>query len=286
MYGLCGISHNIQNIYKLSVPYINGSKIRIVDDLKPFYLEFLKQNYDHPPMNPASDPVMSDKSTMKALLGFFSESKINDLHQESMVGDFYDQETEHSKYEFARAQLRELKALNQELSELFKLAVHSIVISSSHQNQSGLGAHGGTSSKLIGLMWLTLKPEISAQDLQELYIHELTHTLVFLDELNYGHFNYENISKRDYWASSSILNRPRPLDKVIHSIVVATEVIHARQTFLRNEDTLLVHPETNLLKTNTLASIESVFNLKNLDQVCLPRTIQLAQMAREHLLNL
>ena len=125
--------------------------------------------------------------------------------------------------------IQTLRNLNPELGALFQLVIHSIVLCGSNLNSAGLRAHGGTSSKCIGLMWLTMKGNLSVQDVMEVLIHEMTHTLVFVDELNYRHFDYTHLTRSENLAQSSTFNRLRPMDKVIHSILVA----HGKFLFAR-----------------------------------------------------
>lgn len=286
MYGLYGISENIKNVYRLSAPFANEDDLETIADLKPAYFEFLKHHQPAYPLDLDADQIVSERGRAQTLATSFAASKINDLHQEKMIGDFYDQDTQATCFNLARRGLDALADANAEAIELFNLVVHSILLCGSNLNNAGMRAHGGTSSKCVGLMWLSMQRDLSTQDLVELFIHEMTHTLVFLDELNHGHFDYTYMTLDENWAQSSILNRQRPMDKVIHSIVVAHEVLSARATFLSNTDKLNVHPSSKTLKANTLDSIASVLNHPRRDLVCKPRAIELAETVRVQLLNM
>ncbi|RYF48001.1 MAG: hypothetical protein EOO38_11045 [Cytophagaceae bacterium] len=114
-------------------------------------------------------------------------------------------------------------------------------------------------------------------------IHEFTHTLVFLDELNHGHFDYENLTKRKFWATSSILKRERPMDKVVHSILVSFEILSARKEYFGPAAGPLIHPSDEALRENLKISIDSVLEHPLLSQVCKQRTIDLVKMVKEKL---
>ena len=286
MYNLCGFAHNIQNIYKLSSSFSKNNSIKTIDDLKPFYLDFLQNSYNYSEINRTKNLIIKNKEIENQLISSFSESNLNDLNQENMIGNSYSDEYHKIISNNLNNNIDKLNKLNHEFYELFRLSIHSIIICSSKINQSRMKANGGTSNKLIGLIWLNLKPDLLDQDIQEMLIHELTHTLVFLDELNFGHFNYNNLSKKEFWAKSSILQMQRPMDKVIHSIIVSSELLLARNTFLSNKDSVSLHPNSKNLKTNTLSAIDSVFNLKNIDDVCLPRSIELVEKAQKCVINL
>jgi hypothetical protein len=227
--------------------------------------------------------IVRKESAAKSLVSAFAGSKINDLEQERMVADVYQNEDFENRAVLIHQALRLLNEQNREVGELFKLAVHSILLAGSTSNKVGLKAHGGSSNACIGLIWLSLKPGLSTQDIVEMLIHELTHTLVFIDELNYGHFHYEDMMLSENWARSSILKRSRPMDKVVHSIVVATEILHARAKYLPNTDELSVHPDSKSLARDTFIAIDTVVNHPNRNGICQPRVFELVNHAKAHI---
>jgi len=287
MYGMFGVNLNIENIYKLAAPHVGDAEIVTAQDLKPSYLQFLALAHKEFPISIEHDLVISEPERTNLFAGAFSESVLNDLHQERMVGEIYSNELLLQNIDLVKSSLKTLKKIRPDLADLFELAVHSIVLCNSNKNTEGSRAHGGTTNKCIGLIWLNLRPGISEHNILEMLIHELTHTLVFLDELNYEHFNYHNITKKEYWAVSSILKRQRPMDKVIHSIMVSMELIHARRTFLpvENEPQLL-HPDTLALIKSIKTSIDSVITHPLLEGVCKPRAIDLVMKAKEQILEI
>lgn len=60
------------------------------------------------------------------------------------------------------------------------------------------------------------------------------------------------------WARSALLKVPRPVDKVIHSIIVATEIVMFSERFLGHPATPLVHPPTPKILTQIAAPLQSV----------------------------
>lgn len=286
MYGLFGLSHNIQNVYRLAAPFVGERDVEKMRDLKPFYLDFLQNLHRDFPIHRQNDLVVKDPDVARTLVQAFSGSKINDLEQEQMVAAVYDGDDFARRADLVLSAVRKLEEINPELGELFHLAVHGVLLAGSGSNKAGFTAHGGSSNTCIGLIWLSLKDSLSTQDLVEMLIHELTHTLVFVDELNFEHFNYAEMTKSKNWARSSILKRPRPMDKVLHSIVVSTEILHARAKYLPNVDRLVVHPQSKSLRESTLVSIESVLAHPNLNEICKPRAIELVEAAKVHLQTL
>ncbi|MGE0528049.1 MAG: HEXXH motif-containing putative peptide modification protein, partial [Bdellovibrionales bacterium] len=234
MYGLFGFSHNIKNIYKLAALHDEGMEVGGLDDIKAGYIECLRRLHDEFPIDSSEDLIIRDRVRANSFISAFSGSRINDLEQEQMITGLFEESDFSSRCELVERGLKMLHELNPELSDLFHLAVHGILLAGSGSNKAGLKAYGGSSNRCIGLIWLSLSPRLSLQDLLEIFIHELTHTLVFLDELNYGHFNYHYLTQAENWARSSILKRHRPMDKVLHSIIVASEILNARSRFLPN----------------------------------------------------
>lgn len=288
MYSLFGISQNIKNVFRLSVNYSNGQDIRHTDDLSISYRNFLEEHQKNYPVGRGNkSQIVKNAKDYAAFRQAYSESSLNDLEQEQMLSAEFAEDSIAERAQRIEEALEHLATVCPELSQLFHLVIHSIIISDSRKNKTGLNAHGGTSSKCVGVMWLTLKPELSKNDIVEMLIHELTHTLVFLDELNNQHFNYKNISKEFTWAQSAILNRLRPMDKVVHSIVVSAEVLLARSRFLKsNHSEISVHPSCEKLKQSTLTAIESVLEHKNLQDICLPRSVKLVSQAKSAILNI
>jgi hypothetical protein len=89
-------------------------------------------------------------------------------------------------------------------------------------------------------------------------VHELTHHALFIDEHRYGHYDYPVILAPETWAQSALLKTPRPLDKVIHSIIVATEIVMFREQCLGHPAAPLVHPPTAKICTQISQSLDSV----------------------------
>jgi len=107
---------------------------------------------------------------------------------------------------------------------------------------------------------------------------------IFIDELTTAHFNYGNLTKKPYWALSSILKRQRPMDKVVHSIIVSMKILHARKTYLpQTNDPVVIQPKWISLAANVRNSIESVLSHPLLDDVCKPRSISFMKTALDQL---
>src|SRR5581483_6992105 len=116
---------------------------------------------------------------------------------------------------------------------------------------------GGSTSQAIGVIWANPKVSYTTADIIEILVHELSHHAMFLDELRYTHYSYSRVPQQSTWARSAILNVARPLDKVLHSIVVAIEVLLFRDGYLGYPVNPRVHPPTRVMIEQLRDSISS-----------------------------
>ncbi|MGH8811979.1 MAG: aKG-HExxH-type peptide beta-hydroxylase [Advenella sp.] len=206
-------------------------------------------------------------------------SLLDDKKQNNVIEDTLDFEAEEKAVLIDKA-LNLLNILDYEYSQLFKTLVTDIFIM-----PSGC-ARGGTTSAAVGIIWANPRCYYKVAEVLEFLIHEMTHNALFIDEQFHQHYNYDEILKKSNWAISAILKTPRPLDKVIHSIIVATEVVLFRDKLLGHPERPLVHPPTNMLIDQALISIDSVktiISTSNFKALISPRVNYLLQNAEEKL---
>ncbi|BAP15630.1 hypothetical protein AS19_27790 [Alcanivorax sp. NBRC 101098] len=276
MYHLLGMDENVRNIYKAVFPHIGqGREINTIDDLRLPYLEFLRKQQPQCPTNFDDNPFITDIDIESQLASSYSEGSLDDLQQSNLIGESYDNRNKKSRISFSAIALNQLMEKDSNLAALFKLVIHSIFTKKYSSENGTRGTHGGSSSGAIGAIWITVNEGINEIDLMELFLHELTHHLIFIDELNYPQFNYKEIKKKENYAYSAILNLSRPLDKVVHSIVVATEIVLAREHILSSSQERKIHPSTEKMKEDIYKSIESIEALKNIESILKPRAFDL-----------
>jgi hypothetical protein len=111
----------------------------------------------------------------------------------------------------------------------------------------------------------------------------MTHLSLFVDERLRRHYlDYATLHLPENFARSAVYGLQRPLDKVLHSIVVATEVLLFREYVTGHDShTGAIHPATERLLAGTLASIESTLDLQRRRPVLAPRGIELVSRCRE-----
>ncbi|NBE50761.1 aKG-HExxH-type peptide beta-hydroxylase [Streptomyces boluensis] len=148
------------------------------------------------------------------------------------------------------------------------------------------GLAGGTSSTVLGVLWLAPKEHWNSIDVQEFLLHEFIHHTLFLEERRFGFYrNMDLLMEDQYLTRSAIRKDRRPLDKVLHSIVVGTEVLLARQDnrIPGYADTVLsLHPQSDELRDGVAASLDEVFELP-LEKLLQPRPIEILELCRKRL---
>jgi hypothetical protein len=252
-------------------------------DLNHLRRQYLRQLAKIQPdsfVNFEDDIFITDPASINLLRAAFTVGKLNDLRQDDVMGGHYEPDDLRGKILLARDALTSLMSMNEDFAIIFATAIHSVFIVPDKSSANAKGSRGGSSSASIGSIWLSAKNGVSTHELAEMYVHELTHHLLFIDELNHEQFYYKELSNPSNFARSAILKRDRPLDKVVHSIVVAAELLQAREQFLGGKEGNNVHPPSRHLATATIDAIESVYQLKNIDRLVTARVFQLLDSSR------
>lgn len=214
---------------------------------------------------------------IKELLHLFEEdSALNDFDEIFDHSASHDQEFPIQRVQEAILQMHNL---DPEFNELLHLVINVIFSAPS------VLAGGGSTSAAIGCIWVNLRKHWQMQDVLEFLVHETTHNLVFLDELCYGHYtDYALLPKNENFAWSAILNKLRPIDKVIHSIVVSTEVLLFRENCVGHPEKPFLHPPTNIMIDQAIYSIEYLNQNPKLKSLLTSRTKHLLDIC-EHTLQ-
>ena len=288
MLNIIGADAVIRNFYRISHPHIQKPVEAVQwQDLKTGYRRFLALYHPELPVNDESDIFINDGGHEERLCISFAEEdpRLNDLQQHESLGREYGHREKQSKIHQARRAVAELFSLDAMVSRVFDLAIHSVFIRMNNPNHNRV-FYGGSTSRAIGVIWLSGHEIITKDDLLELFLHELTHNLVFIDELNHPQFNYDLLFREEYFAPSALLGIRRPLDKTVHSIIVGTELVEYRSTLLNGREMEInVHPETDELIRATAAACDSVLSMPNLREVAEERAVELVKLCRDRCLR-
>lgn len=280
MYHLFGLEEIIKTIYALSHPYI-VNHIETIHALKSPYHSWLSHvnNKTIDCYDTQSLFVINNLSLEESFIEEYkSDSMLDDKNQSSMIGGIFSIEEKERQIIKINSALNHLKIILPEHYELFNLVISHIIFRKSDS------CGGGSVSSVIGLLWLNIKEQLTIYDVLELLIHELTHNLLFIDERRYGHYNYDAIALQHNYAVSAILKETRPLDKVIHSIVVAAEIILSRRKYQYDSKNVSIHLPTDKMIEQIAVSIQSVMTMYNIEKLLSVRVFMILNIISKKLL--
>ena len=253
-----GFEAQIDNLMTL-IGTIDLNKVKKIATLKEVQTEYhsliQKMQKRIPGGEPGTVNVITDFEKAKALRPLFvNDSLLDDKAQADVITEMKDDEATDKKALILRA-IHELGIYSEVHKALFDTLITDIFILPS------VRAKAGSTSQAIGVIWANPKTTYSLHDMVEILVHEMTHHAMFIDEVRYVHYSYSAVMDKSTWARSAILNVPRPLDKVLHSAVVATEILLMRANYLGHPVMTKVHPPTNVMLTqlkDAIASTEKV----------------------------
>ncbi len=222
---------------------------------------YQKEAYGTLYFEPAILWVDSIDGTQAQIDAFDTKSDLNDLRQEKMI-----QSPCPEKIAQAKIYFDQLSQTDPERAQVFSLIMNAVFCAHSEW------AHGGSSSSSIGILWINPKSVWEPLDGAELLVHEMTHQLLFLDERRYKHYrDYSQITKKENFARSAILKKQRPLDKVLHSLVVTTEILLYRNKWNLHNRLHKLHGSSESLLKSAFDCIESIQSLETFEDLFLDR---------------
>jgi hypothetical protein len=272
MFRLIGLKENIGNVAKLCHSY--WELPRTAMSLKTAYQAFLRRAQPNVPIH-FEYPIayLHEKKDINNLLEIFGEkSALDDFDS---VFDLSCGGEGSKDIDRVKQGLSELREVDPSFCDLFELAINTIFMAPSKL------AGGGSTSGAIGCIWVNIRPTWADQDILEFFVHEGTHNLVFLDELIYQHYrNYADLTLTQNYSWSAILNKPRPLDKVFHSILVSTEVLLFRNDRIGHPDQPRLHPPTKIMLQQTHKSIALIMDSNRIRSLLTDRALYLLDLCR------
>jgi hypothetical protein len=285
MYQLIGFEKNLETIITLSYEQLVQEKNQDVLGLKRAYNKFLK-NIQSDSSVPASDSIdvkfVSNPDIIKNLIEYYRvKSALNDKDQSKVIIP-PDSNQSFQIMQIAsqncQDEFNKLKKNYPEFASLFELVINYIFCTLSDV------AGGGSTSGAIGVIWANPKNNWQCEDFVEFYTHEFTHQLVFLDERRYQHYiDYDLVSDSNNFCRSAILCIPRPLDKVFHSLLVATEIILTRENVLGHPKFPKIHPPTKPMLDNCFQTINSIEMLQARTKILTERGLELVNLCKSKL---
>ncbi|SDC48170.1 hypothetical protein SAMN04488112_108178 [Melghirimyces thermohalophilus] len=243
---------NVQTIQVLSAPFAD-SELNSFESLRCAYIKLLSSMQPKVPHSGGYNPEYVTKlnKVQTFIKTFREESNIDDTYYDM---DFEGSLIQSKKVlEWTQTAVDKLGKQCPTFHWIFNLIMDSIVHTTSNN------AVGGTSSHLVGVLWINPRENWSDIDMYEFLVHELGHTLLFLHEWRYGLFtSYERLPDTDTFAKSAIRSQMRPMDKAFHSAVVATDVLLLRELIIGHKGKRILHPDTSTLVSMVGQSIKSI----------------------------
>lgn len=276
MLNLIGAEEIIKTIYCLSVDLVNGP-VRSSADLKRAYQRMLRRVQPRIPEFFRDEvQLISDAQKISEFTAIFNtDSKLNDLAARVIDQEAWDKERTTKILSIVSDKLRASRELNPEFFAIFDLAVNGILYSPSSV------AGGGSVSSAIGVIWVDPRDSWHTLDYYEFFVHESTHTMMFLDEHRFGHYyNIKDLEDKANYYVSAILSVPRPLDKVIHSIVVATEVLSHRFRKIGHDWETHLHPPSDRMISMVTTAIASILEDPRSPRLIKPRGLALVERCK------
>ncbi|MDI5973973.1 HEXXH motif-containing putative peptide modification protein [Streptomyces sp. SL13] len=186
------------------------------------------------------------------------------------------------KAAFLEAGLDLLRSYEADLAAVFRLTVTAVFSSRTSETPGSM-----TSSAAIGAVWISPADSWTPQDLTEAYVHELTHTLVMLDEHRYGHYPHrEELDNPVNLVPSAIRREKRTLFASAHSIFVAAELLRLRERHHGHGFDFRLHPASRALRDNALRALDSILTMPNRDRLVGPRLRELLDATGESMRSL
>lgn len=249
-----------------------------LDALRQAYLAYLK--WLQPSISRwagATTLLVDDRALEDCLIrGFYNESPLDDLARYRDV-EYFQNGPElrveiSADVDYVRDMIFAFAQIDRPFWRAFGIFVNYVFCPRSAYSR------GGSDSGAIGAVFLAGPQSYSVHDLYETIVHEFTHTVMFMDELSRPHYVSEALLPHsENFAKAVISELQRPLDKVLHSVVVCTEVLLHRTHTLGSEHVTAIHPQTQELSRRVLASIESMLGLPNREDLLTPHAFWLLE---------
>lgn len=259
MYYLLGLEKNLETIATVSKSFLKcEGKQLTFSTLKSAYFQFTQYTQPKIPIsnNVSEVTFVNDVKLQEQLIEIFLDRPIKGTNHRTISNVTFngiDKNQELiSKYDLVRKSLRHYKERNENLHFLTQLLftyIFAIKIN---------GVACATIPKALGLLLIDHKLW-NINDMCEMLVHETTHQLVTLDEYRYEYYlNQQKLFNPENYCISTLRKTKRPVNKVIHSLIVAYEIINYRKNILASNENVTIHPGTDILKKQIFKTLESL----------------------------
>jgi hypothetical protein len=278
MYHLLGRQSCHGILETMARPYLDGGREPGFQEWKHGYQRYLAWLHPYLPAGSPEGPIYLDDEAAERVFidAFLEESPLDDLPR-YRDRTFFENGPEHrsrisADLAYVRDAVARFRPLDPGYWATYDLFINFVLCPFSRYSR------GGSDSDCIGVLYLSRTREYSLRDLYEIIVHEFTHTVMFVDERSRPHYEDESLMPApENWGRATISGMQRPLDKVLHSMVIATEVLLHRDRVLGHDGETTIHPPTPVLANSVLLAIGSMLELPNRDRLLAPRAFDLME---------
>lgn len=278
MYFLGGAATNLQTLMVLAQPHLPEGEALTEQTVARAYRGYLGNlQPDVPSTLTAETFLVRDESQAKTLADLFGLHGSPAEKQEYAAAEASSMDD--GKAAFFEEGLERLAQYDTALSALFQMAVKSIFSTPASPIPGSM-----TVRAALGVMWIYPIATWATEDLIEAYVHELTHTLVMLDERRFTHYpHYDELDREENLVNSAIRNEKRSLFASAHSVFVANELLHLREAHHGHRMEFRIHPSSRSMREKSLMALESVLALPNIERLASPRLRDLLETTGKQL---
>jgi len=236
----------VENIIVLASPYITTqSKLDSVV-LKQAYCDYLQNIQPYCPLIRNDQLFYADAETEFLFQNYFSDPEIDmtEVYQHIDINKVMYPDP-NTRCDVLNRAFSRMEQQDSTFGSLFRLVMNTIFCTVSKHI-------GGTSvnPKYLGVMCAHHDMHSEETVVPELLIHEFTHHTVLLDEHRYGHYkSYQALSDPDTHIDSYDrgMHFKFPLNRIMHSMLVAVEVIKLRDNYIGHLPCINQHANTEVL---------------------------------------
>ncbi|MCA1054943.1 hypothetical protein LCM10_08095 [Rossellomorea aquimaris] len=279
MITLAGYEDILTTIYKLGYPYLN-SDAPTYKDIKSALQshnglmneKIIYRNELEPDILESDDDSLVNRKRAGLLLEEFDLIEENGRHQTNQFDG-------KNRVQMA---LQYIKSNDSQLADIFQMVVDTILLTRDVTIPGSASA-----ANALGMIWIQPAESWTDMDVVESLVHEMVHILTYLDEQCYGHYtNSVKINDEITWVPSAIRSEKRPVHMVVHSIIVAVEILSLRKRLGIKDEDIKIHGSTSILLNRTKLSITALRENPESWNLLTTRMQELITTSEEYLLTL
>jgi hypothetical protein len=256
VYKTVGIQECLRNLVTLAAPHLPrpiASRTDLTEGLLGFYA--VRNG-----VRPAGHRILSDEAEIAAVFEEFGLGT-------AQAGAVADRRT-------AELFERTLDTIDEDLRSLARLLFTDIALLDGDRAKAG----SGVTYRQLGLVYFSPATGWTVQDVAECVVHELTHLLLYFDELCLRHYVDEpRTAAIGDFGRTAITGTPREAKVVFHSLVIAAEIVTLRRASFGGADG--IHGSAADLRSTALACGRDLLGRPDLAEHLTPRGIRLAELA-------